>query len=165
MRRLNKVLILFNSQEIFHSATHWLQASGIYEELVDPYLNSEPLIPLPKVRVNEALSPEQLIMLWLIWACGIILGILAFFFELIAKVGTCTLPYSREREVIAMEMLDDIIYPRHEKHSDRPKKFRPKPKKLNLRRARSAKNRNWTKEIISAERTNSCRKRVGSATF
>ena len=44
-------------------------------------MNAEPLIPLPKVRINEAFSADQLIMLWLIWACGITLGTIVFLFE------------------------------------------------------------------------------------
>ena len=44
-------------------------------------MNAEPLIPLPKVRINEAFGAEQLIMLWLIWASGITLGTLVFLFE------------------------------------------------------------------------------------
>ena len=49
-------------------------------------MNAEPLIPLPKVRVNEALGPDQLITLWLIWACGITLGTLMFLLELTSLV-------------------------------------------------------------------------------
>ena len=71
-------------------------------------MNAEPLIPLPKVRVNEALGPEQLIMLWLIWACGITLGSLAFLLELLAKGSACTWPVSKQGEVINLEMLDDM---------------------------------------------------------
>ena len=48
-------------------------------------MNAEPLLPLPKVRNNEALHPDQLIMLWLIWACGIVLGTLLFLAELTAS--------------------------------------------------------------------------------
>ena len=49
--------------------------------MTDDYLNAEPLIPLPKVRVNGALVPEQLIMLWWMWAGGMALGMLVFFIE------------------------------------------------------------------------------------
>ena len=49
--------------------------------MIDPYLNAEPFIPLPKVRVNGALVPEQLIMLWWIWAGGMALGMLVFLIE------------------------------------------------------------------------------------
>ena len=54
---------------------------------MDPYLNAEPLIPVPKVRINEAFTVEQLIMLWLIWASGVTLGTLAFMFELCTSVS------------------------------------------------------------------------------
>ena len=73
-------------QDIFHSSVHWLQACGIYRKIVDSY-DTEPLIPLPKVRSDEALGADQLIMLWLIWACGLALGILAFMFELCTSVS------------------------------------------------------------------------------
>ena len=53
---------------------------------MDSY-DTEPLIPLPKVRIDEALGADQLIMLWLIWACGVTLGILAFVFELCTSVS------------------------------------------------------------------------------
>ena len=65
---------MYHFQDIFHSTTHWLQDFGIFTKIMDPYLNAEPLIPLPKVRINEAFTVEQLIMLWLIWAIGLILG-------------------------------------------------------------------------------------------
>ena len=53
---------------------------------MDSY-DTEPLIPLPKVRSDEALGADQLIMLWLIWACGLAHGILAFMFELCTSVS------------------------------------------------------------------------------
>ena len=58
-----------------------MQDCGIYRKIAEPYLNAEPLLTLPKVRDNEALGPDQLVMLWLIWACGVILGTLAFLVE------------------------------------------------------------------------------------
>ena len=75
-------LLIYYLQDIFHSTSHWLQDCGIYRKIAEPYLNAEPLIPLPKVRDNEALVPDQLIALWLIWACGITLGTLVFLLEL-----------------------------------------------------------------------------------
>ena len=80
------LLRVFYLQDIFHSTAHWLQDCGIYRKIAEPYLNAEPLIPLPKVRDNEALGPDQLITLWLIWACGITLGTLAFLLELTSLV-------------------------------------------------------------------------------
>ena len=74
-------------QDILHSTVHWLQACGIFRKIVDPY-DSEPLIPLPKVRNNEAMRADQLIMLWLIWSGGITLAVLAFLFEFCSQVFT-----------------------------------------------------------------------------
>ena len=72
-------------QDILHSTVHQLQAGGIFGKIVGPY-DSEPLIPLPKVRNNEAMKAEQLIMLWLIWSGGITLAVLAFLFEFCSQV-------------------------------------------------------------------------------
>ena len=79
------LLLIYYLQDIFHSTSHWLQDCGIYRKIAEPYLNAEALLPLPKVRYNEPLGPDQLIMLWLIWACGIALGTLLFLAELTAS--------------------------------------------------------------------------------
>ena len=49
-------------------------------------MNGEPFIPLPKQRHNEPLTIVQLMMLWLMWACGMAAGIIAFLVELKAGV-------------------------------------------------------------------------------
>ena len=49
-------------------------------------MNAEPLIPLPKQRPNTGLEPVQLLMLFLLWALGMTLAILAFLAELMLGV-------------------------------------------------------------------------------
>ena len=44
-------------------------------------MNKIPLIPLPKQSEDEPLKPIQLVMLWLIWASGILLSLVAFLIE------------------------------------------------------------------------------------
>ena len=53
----------------------------MFEKILDPYMNAEPLIPLPKKKPNESLKPVQLLMLFVVWAFGITLGISAFLAE------------------------------------------------------------------------------------
>ena len=72
---------LSHFQDVFHSATHWLHACGIFAKILDDYMNAKPFIPLPKQRHNEGLKSVQLLMLFLILAFGLTLGILAFFVE------------------------------------------------------------------------------------
>ena len=84
-KRIHKYVIdSFNFQEVFHSAVHWLKASGITQKLVDDYMNAEPYIPLPKKNKNKPLVLEQLIMLWIISISGWAIGLLVFFGELVA---------------------------------------------------------------------------------
>ena len=73
-------------KEIFHSATHWLQACGIFKRILEPYMNKLKVEPLPKKSKLEGLTPEQLTMLWLIWSIGITVAVLAFLVELMAGV-------------------------------------------------------------------------------
>ena len=62
---------------------HWLQASGVFTHILDPYMNTEAVDQLPKkTSSNEPLYLVQLIMLWLIWASGMMLGTLVFLVEL-----------------------------------------------------------------------------------
>ena len=49
-------------------------------------MNAEPLIPQPIQRPHAGLEPVQLLMLFLLWAVGMTLGILAFFAELMVGV-------------------------------------------------------------------------------
>ena len=49
-------------------------------------MNGEPFIPLPKQRHNKPLMPVQLLMLWLMWACGVTAGLIVFLVELKAGV-------------------------------------------------------------------------------
>ena len=51
-------------------------------KILDDYMNAEPLIPLPKQIPNASLESVQLLMLFLLWAVGMALGILAFLVEL-----------------------------------------------------------------------------------
>ena len=61
---------------------HWLQASGVFTHILDPYMNTEAVDQLPKkTSSNEPLYLVQLIMLWLIWASGMAVGTLAFLAE------------------------------------------------------------------------------------
>ena len=83
---LKKKLTFFHLQDLFNSAGHWLQACGIYQKILYPYMNAEPLIPLPKKALNEGLKPVQLLMLFVVWSFGIALGSLAILAEL--AVGT-----------------------------------------------------------------------------
>ena len=62
---------------------HWLQASGVFTHILDPYMNTEAVDQLPKkTSSNEPLYLVQLIMLWLIWSSGMAVGTLAFLVEL-----------------------------------------------------------------------------------
>ena len=74
-----------NLQDLFHSTTHWLKASGILNKFLDNYMNAEPYIPQPKENVNKPLVFVQLMMLWLIWVSGLAAGLFVFFGELMAK--------------------------------------------------------------------------------
>ena len=84
--QLKKKLTFFHLQDHFNSAGHWLQACGIYKQILDNYMTREPLIPLPKQSLNQGLTPLQLLGLWMLWSFGIALGSLAFLAEL--AVGT-----------------------------------------------------------------------------
>ena len=69
--------------DVFHSATHYLHASGIFVRFMNDYMDATPLIPLPNQRLEmKGLEPIQLFMLFLLWTGGIILGILAFLVEI-----------------------------------------------------------------------------------
>ena len=72
-------------QNLFHSTTYWLKASGIFDKLFDNYMNAEPYIPQPKENDNKPLVNVQLMMLWLIWVSGLTAGLFAFFGELMAE--------------------------------------------------------------------------------
>ena len=48
---------------------------------MDTYLNAEPSIPLPKKSPIDGLTFAQLNMLWLMWASGLTLSVLAFLVE------------------------------------------------------------------------------------
>ena len=74
-----------NLQDLFHSTTHWLKASGILDKFFDDYMNAEPYEPQPKENVNKPLVNVQLMMLWLIWVSGLAAGTFAFFGELMAE--------------------------------------------------------------------------------
>ena len=50
---LKKKLTFFHLQDLFNSAGHWFQAFGIYQKILDPYMNEEPLIPLVVVTKNK----------------------------------------------------------------------------------------------------------------
>ena len=72
-------------QNLFHSTTYWLKASGIFDKLFDNYMNAEPYIPQPKENDNKPLVNVQLMMLWLIWVSGLTAGLFAFFGEFMAE--------------------------------------------------------------------------------
>ena len=57
-----------------------MQATGIFLKNYNNYEDSP--IPLPKLRVNEALQITQLIMLFVLWGFGLTLGSLIFLMEL-----------------------------------------------------------------------------------
>ena len=44
-------------------------------------MNKIPLIPLPKQSEDEPLKPIQLVMLWFIWASGILVSLFTFLIE------------------------------------------------------------------------------------
>ena len=73
------------SQDLFHMTTHNLKASGIFDKLLDDYMDAEPFIPLPKENVNKPLVNVQLMMLWLIWVSGLGAGLLVFIGEVMAE--------------------------------------------------------------------------------
>ena len=75
-------------QDIFHSTTHWLHASGIFGKIKDEHMDAEFLIPLPKKRPNSGLEPIQLLMLFLLWVLGITIGTLTLLAELMIGVKT-----------------------------------------------------------------------------
>ena len=78
-----QITILFPySQELFHTTTHWLKACGVLNKFADDYTNKERFIPLPKANNNKPLVAIQLMMLWLIWGSGLIVGIFLFLVEL-----------------------------------------------------------------------------------
>ena len=63
--------------------THWLQATGIFRKILDPYMNAQPDLPLKRLRdADEALRPVQLIMLFIVWAFGMSCAIISFVGEL-----------------------------------------------------------------------------------
>ena len=98
-------------QDVFHSATHWLQACGIFYKLENDVLNAKPFIPLPKQRLNEALKPVQLMMVFLLLAFGIALGILAFMVELMVGVKTKKDKGKKGRGKVVGPNQGMIIYP------------------------------------------------------
>ena len=53
----------------------------MFDKYVDNYMNAEPLIPLPKENNNKPLVIIELMMLWLIWASGLIAGLFLFILE------------------------------------------------------------------------------------
>ena len=71
-------------QDLFHSTTHWLKATGILKKFLDNYMDAEPYIPQPKENINEPLVFLQLMMLWFIWIGGLTVAIFAFFGEITA---------------------------------------------------------------------------------
>ena len=81
------LIVITLLQDVFNPAVHWLQACGVFAKILDPYMNKETLISLPKKSSsNEPLTLTQLIMLWMIWVCGMTAGMLAFLVEL--KAGS-----------------------------------------------------------------------------
>ena len=62
--------------------THWLQASGIFSKIKYPYMNKNPLIPLPKQSEGEALRPIQMVTVMIVWGSGVIIGFFSFLLEL-----------------------------------------------------------------------------------
>ena len=66
-------------QDVFHMGTHWLQAGGIFRKILDPFMNAQPDLPLKKLRgADEALKPEQVIMLFVVWGFGITCALISF---------------------------------------------------------------------------------------
>ena len=91
-------------QDVIPSATYWLQACGIFEKILDDYMNAEPLIPLPKQRPNTGLEPVELLKLFLLWAVGMTLAILAFLAEVMLGVK------AKHRVTTQNGLTTDMIY-------------------------------------------------------
>ena len=85
--KIYQSIFMFNSywQELFHSTTYWLKASGIIDKFVDDLMNADPYIPLPKENDNKPLVMTQLMMLWIIWGSGLTAGLFAFVGEHVAR--------------------------------------------------------------------------------
>ena len=70
-------------QDVFHMGTHWMQAGGIFRKILDPFMNAQPDLPLKRLRgADEALKPEQLTMLFIVWGFGMSCALLSFVGEL-----------------------------------------------------------------------------------
>ena len=63
--------------------THWMQATGIFPKIMDPYMNALPEEPLRRLRdPDSALQVVQIIMLFMVWGFGTVCAIIAFVAEL-----------------------------------------------------------------------------------
>ena len=63
--------------------THWMQATGIFPKIMDPYMNALPEEPLRRLRdPDSALQVVQIIMLFMVWGFGTVCAIIAFVGEL-----------------------------------------------------------------------------------
>ena len=73
--------------------THWMQATGIFPKIMDPYMNALPEQPLRKLRdPDEALMPVQIIMLFIVWGFGTAFAIISFVVELWDEVQSIPSP-------------------------------------------------------------------------
>ena len=73
--------------------THWMQATGIFPKIMDPYMNALPEQPLRKLRdPDEALMPVQIIMLFIVWGFGTAFAIISFVVEIGDEVQSIPSP-------------------------------------------------------------------------
>ena len=66
---------------LFNSATHWLQACGIFVKIRNEIINNKEVSSLAKMEQNEPLSIVQLLVLFIVWGSGIFLAIIIFIGE------------------------------------------------------------------------------------
>ena len=72
---------------IFNSATHWLQACGIFEKIRNEVMNNKDIHSLAKIEEKEPLTILQLLACLILWGSGIFLAIIIFTGEICSTMN------------------------------------------------------------------------------